>query len=1484
MGAYEAGCFDYYLDQGNSKIEDCRAYRAGFHTEPDNVTLAEALEVYAASVMHCEEAVEDFELAARCALTDAERNQVLTSSLDARWELATGATLTGNEWMVQALDFGFEDPIDPLGEEIEQLQEAINWYTQATGGYTELLASEHFSDVMALQQSRVHPISGDQTPYLDLQRLALASAKKSRAYLEPAERQYRKFTPDSKAEAENTLRQGFSLATAELTLLESIWDDAVDDVGYHALLRNISDMQRLFRYLQEGKNPFGYGPEHVPFHFQPKHWPDNNYEQTKALADAEWDAANEQVENAVGRQQESDDNWVILQQRLEEIRSEYNSQLVQFCGTNAEGEPDLEKCHENPGGEMSAQLLRIEAANQRMELVLQQMENQNELIRIEQDRAAKVADIQTATAEMWNDKGEKLADLASQEVSLRDSKSTAQGITGIFQGLLSGGMSGGALPGLTAGPSSFNPYGAVAGGLIGAICEGANWAHQSQVAKELKDVAAEQEQLRSQQWAEVHYAEAEITDVESEALIKQYMLRYAEYKIELSIATNNLDQELARLDGMKTQVEYLLAEKAKAEDFTVAMYQDPAGRVLRDYFVELADGRFEVALDYAYRAGRALEYEINQDPDFRADPLTSLGDLYGICDTDTLDAALAQMDTAYNDWLGRPDVPSPQLRENRIYLSQAVGFEDAYDPDLGRVVTREEKFNAFVRDPANRDENGNLKFTFQTSIYLGNQHFSTAVFNDKIASIKMRVWGTNLGDDRVVIHLKQSGTSFMRTQDAFKNGGPDDVRVYNVSPLKASIMAATNEHTLPDEVAVNQELACRSVAFTNWTLTLDQVNEPMNFDVDVDSIEEIELLITHEAYTLQDISALGAQRERGLDIFEPPPNREYQPVETATDRPFPAPSLIRPANTLRPAYTVGPDLTDTYVGTVVISRPVHLPSLDLVIVLTDTAGSLSGYIDSAHVLGYPIVDEGTKQGPAVSGSWSGNSFDLQSEFFAGTGITISRQVILHTGVIGGYRETLSGVYSETLRGLTPDPLVISGNFLLSRSARLPPASRTLYVDGDASGANDGLSWANAFTDLQSALTFADAGDEIWVAEGTYKPTSGTDRSATFQLKSGVGLYGGFAGTETSRDQRDWVAHPTLLSGDIGAVDDGSDNSYHVLTGSGTDATAILDGFTVTGGHANGGSWPDFVGGGMYNDSGSPTLTNVTFSGNVANNDGGGMGNNNSSPRLTNVTFSGNSAGNDGGGMGNNNSSPTLVNVTFSGNSASNDGGGMGNSDGSPTLVNVTFSGNSANNDGGGMGNSDGSPTLTNVTFSGNSATYGGGMGNSDGSPTLVNVTFSGNSATYGGGMGNNNSSPRLTNCILWGNSASNGAQIDNDSSTPAIGYSLVQGSGGSGASWDSSLGTDEGGNIDADPKFLDPDGPDDIVGTLDNDLHLRGTSPAIDAGDNSAVPGDILDLDGDGTTAEKLPFDLDGYPRIINGIVDMGACEAPRQTQIYLPQ
>lgn len=132
----------------------------------------------------------------------------------------------------------------------------------------------------------------------------------------------------------------------------------------------------------------------------------------------------------------------------------------------------------------------------------------------------------------------------------------------------------------------------------------------------------------------------------------------------------------------------------------------------------------------------------------------------------------------------------------------------------------------------------------------------------------------------------------------------------------------------------------------------------------------------------------------------------------------------------------------------------------------------------------------------------------------------------------------------------------------------PAQAEVIYVDQNAFGNDSGTSWEDAVTDLQNALQTAEPGDEIWVAMGTYFPTSGTSRLASFVLPDAVTVYGGFNGTETEREQRDWKNNPTILSGDIGVPGVQTDNSYHVVLMNSMAENYFIDGFIIQGGYAN----------------------------------------------------------------------------------------------------------------------------------------------------------------------------------------------------------------------------------------------------------------------------------------------------------------------------
>ena len=391
-----------------------------------------------------------------------------------------------------------------------------------------------------------------------------------------------------------------------------------------------------------------------------------------------------------------------------------------------------------------------------------------------------------------------------------------------------------------------------------------------------------------------------------------------------------------------------------------------------------------------------------------------------------------------------------------------------------------------------------------------------------------------------------------------------------------------------------------------------------------------------------------------------------------------------------------------------------------------------------------------------------------------------------------------------------------------RQSAMAGSGGIIYVDSDATGLNSGASWKHAFNDLQDALNEAEPLDQIWVAAGIYKPSHefipGDPRSASFQMVNGVAIYGGFApgAGVTKFEDRDWVAHETVLSGDLGTAGDPSDNSYHVWyhpEDLELDSSAVLDGFIITGGNADLVGYPHgLCGGGVLSVGLSPNWRNITFLNNSAVY-GGAMWVGAPFPEEVTVI---------------------LTNVAFVSNSAV-EGGSVYISAELPALA--------------------GGIIFTNCIFWSNVAERGGGVAitwgeeDADTPPIrFTNCTFNSNQAASGGGAYVSEESKGLgwfmvTNSILFGDTGDE-IYVEDGASPPIVTYSDVEG------------GYEGAYNIDEEPGFVDPDA---------GDLHLQPYSLCIDEGDNDATGLPDYDFEGD---ERVLEGDGDGWP-----VVDMGADE-----------
>ncbi len=306
----------------------------------------------------------------------------------------------------------------------------------------------------------------------------------------------------------------------------------------------------------------------------------------------------------------------------------------------------------------------------------------------------------------------------------------------------------------------------------------------------------------------------------------------------------------------------------------------------------------------------------------------------------------------------------------------------------------------------------------------------------------------------------------------------------------------------------------------------------------------------------------------------------------------------------------------------------------------------------------------------------------------------------------------------------------------------PALARTVYVDDNASGVQDGSSWTAAFEDLQDALAVASAGDEIRVAQGVYCPAhpapgvrvTQADRVATFHLIGGLTVLGGFAGlTEADPDLRAPSLFATILTGDLRGDDDPNtplhflyDNSYHVVTVG--DGHNTLDGVTVTRAIAK-----DRTGGGVRCSHGNLLVRNCTFLENYAEDEGGGIYNWVGTLRLENCRFVRNVSWFRGGAVSNDGGTVQVIDCEFIDNYALSEGGGIDNLEGDLRIEHSGFIRNRAGEGAGAMCNEGGSAQVVNCEFIENHGGEGAGVIENypNGDAAFFHCLFRGNSAYDG---------------------------------------------------------------------------------------------------------------------------------------------------------
>lgn len=443
-------------------------------------------------------------------------------------------------------------------------------------------------------------------------------------------------------------------------------------------------------------------------------------------------------------------------------------------------------------------------------------------------------------------------------------------------------------------------------------------------------------------------------------------------------------------------------------------------------------------------------------------------------------------------------------------------------------------------------------------------------------------------------------------------------------------------------------------------------------------------------------------------------------------------------------------------------------------------------------------------------------------------------------------------------------LLIATLFFMAAGAA---AQTTYYVDqARPDNAGAGTSWATAKKDLQNAINAAASGDQVFIKAGTYLPTQdpfgsaspADNRDKTFTLKNGVKVYGGFAGTETLLSQRDFKQNVTVLSGDLGVVNNTGDNSYHVVISVNLNSATVLDGVVVSSGTATA-SWPSslviggrtidrYKGGGIYNSYSATTFSNCTIRANSAdctntNDDawGAGMVNEICTSSITNCIFDGNFFLTGGRSFG-----------VF--------GAGMLVIAGACTINNCAFINNSSGSGfldasrGGGLYIENAASTVSNCVFYNNSSQNGAGVlcgGSVNNTTAFTNCSFIGNTSSYAGTAFSGFAKASFRNCIFWNNPPTVSqvagrneiySQETNAANFPVFSNCIIRDAAGAPLAI---TGTVLNNCSNSNPLLVniaDGDGPDNTILTADDGLRLQCGSPAVNTGAAPAPANDVLGI------------------------------------------
>ncbi len=634
-----------------------------------------------------------------------------------------------------------------------------------------------------------------------------------------------------------------------------------------------SRLASMVTQLGDDKNPFGFSPHYVPLKLASSASEGqftSNFEIVRADADVQVDFYRAKLDEAEQALASFDENEFSIVNQTNQVQSNYNEQLIRLCGQTLTGAPNSVGCGEETG-EVRELILAIDVARSRIAQAKTDLVNNQQSVLNEQDRVkeliANAQDLEVSVG-LLNSEIFTIIDDLSDDVSVIEAQQLesecAHGYeTAAIDAVVIAAETVSDVA-AAAGETPFpNVSGAIAAGVVGAISIGAEFGKAALDCAEAKEQAgwddeignlersAKQDILIIDQSVDTAIRASEIHEevVNSRYLVKTMLLSSISLAQDVEEAVLEAQLSAARLDTSITEVHSLVASRDRA---LAILDTDPDNPFTNARFLRtrLELGQHlqrwrDLALRASYKAGRALEYELNRDlPLLEAElyPARSEGEV------DAFLMCLATISDQYQEDFS--DIGSQRLVTEISLREQIFGFANTLtDAATGKAILPTEQFRSLILSPDSINRHGGLELSFALPI-AGSTIFAQTQCDDRIEAIEIRIVGDTLGDDEFGARIYRFGTSSLKRCDSVNMSVSQSLMSYQLDPEVVGIQGVTGEWS-EDDAGKNYGYAGWPVAGDQWILEIPNgAQDPRNADFDFRNIDDIQLRVTHRAGTV----------------------------------------------------------------------------------------------------------------------------------------------------------------------------------------------------------------------------------------------------------------------------------------------------------------------------------------------------------------------------------------------------------------------------------------------------------------------------------------------------------------------------------------------------------------------------------------------------------------------------------------------------------